>query len=83
VSGYLLRVLIAIDQLGNAVLGGRPDQTISARCWEHRSRSRAHGLACMSIDLLFSSLGSMPQHCRRAYLAERMRIHNNYHTDYD
>jgi hypothetical protein len=28
---YFWNVLIAIDQLGNAVLGGNPDETISSR----------------------------------------------------
>ncbi len=28
---YFLNILIAIDQLGNAVLGGDPDETISSR----------------------------------------------------
>jgi len=28
---YLLNVLIAIDQLGNAILLGHPDETISSR----------------------------------------------------
>lgn len=28
---YLLNILIAIDQLGNAILGGDPDETISSR----------------------------------------------------
>ena len=29
---YLLNILIAIDQLGNAILFGDPDETISSRC---------------------------------------------------
>lgn len=29
---YLLNILIGIDQLGNAILGGDPDETISSRC---------------------------------------------------
>lgn len=29
---YILNLLISIDQLGNAVLGGDPDETISSRC---------------------------------------------------
>lgn len=31
-KGYLVNVLVAIDQLGNAILGGDPDETISSRC---------------------------------------------------
>jgi len=29
--GYIVRVLIAIDQLGNALTGGHQDETISSR----------------------------------------------------
>ena len=29
VTRYLFRVAISIDQLGNTLLGGRPDETIS------------------------------------------------------
>jgi hypothetical protein len=29
---YILNLLIAIDQLGNAILCGDPDETISSRC---------------------------------------------------
>jgi hypothetical protein len=29
--GYVIRVLIAVDQLGNALSGGFPDETISSR----------------------------------------------------
>ena len=34
---WILKVLIAIDQLGNAITGGNPDNTISARA-AHFSR---------------------------------------------
>jgi hypothetical protein len=30
-EGYLHRVLVALDQFGNVVFGGDPDETISAR----------------------------------------------------
>lgn len=31
IGKYILNVLIGIDQLGNAMLGGDPDETISSR----------------------------------------------------
>lgn len=31
VLSYIIRLLIALDQLGNTLLGGRPDHTISGR----------------------------------------------------
>jgi len=37
-EGYLHRVLVALDQAANVVLGGLPDETISSRCARHRRR---------------------------------------------
>jgi len=31
IKKYILNILIGIDQLGNALLGGDPDETISSR----------------------------------------------------
>ena len=31
--GYGKAVLIGLDQLANAILGGWPDETLSSRCW--------------------------------------------------
>jgi hypothetical protein len=35
---YLVNVLIGVDQLGNTLLGGYPDETISARAGRLRAR---------------------------------------------
>ncbi|MEM9522765.1 MAG: hypothetical protein AAF982_02020 [Pseudomonadota bacterium] len=32
---YIWNLLIAVDQLGNAILFGDPDETISSRCAKH------------------------------------------------
>jgi len=32
IRNYLVRLLIALDQLANVILGGWPDETISSRC---------------------------------------------------
>lgn len=31
IKRYIINILIAVDQLGNALLGGDPDETISSR----------------------------------------------------
>lgn len=36
IKKYVWNVLIAIDQLGNALLGGDPDETISSRAGKSR-----------------------------------------------
>ena len=47
-------ILIALDQLINAVCGGWPDETISSRAW--RWEERASGLGRASSLTPFSSL---------------------------
>jgi len=37
-SKYLLNVLIGLDQLGNSILGGDPDETISSRLGKLKTR---------------------------------------------
>ena len=34
---YLHGLLVACDQLLNALLGGWPDETLSSRCWRWQS----------------------------------------------
>lgn len=36
---WTLNVLIGLDQLGNALLGGHPDETISSRLGKHKARN--------------------------------------------
>lgn len=63
---WLHAVVIALNQLGNAVLGGQPDMTISARA----GIAREHGSgfargACNVLDWLDPRDGDAPQgdHC--------------------
>lgn len=66
-------VLIAFDQLLNAVLGGSADETMSARA--HRMRTKDHrwwGWTANAIDVLFFF---DPDHCRTSYEAELQRRH--------
>ncbi len=61
-------VLIALDQLFNAVLGGAPDETISSRLGRHRARWWGRA-GCAVLDRLDAD------HCRKAVQAERERRH--------
>ena len=66
---YSDKVLIAIDQLCNAILDGYPDETLSARAWRwHRSGKRSW--AYKLIDRIFFWQGA---HCHSAYMSEMMR----------
>ena len=65
---YVRRLLIAVDQLLNTVLGGWPDETLSSRAWRWeldgvRSWPRA------IIDALFFL---EVNHCRESYESERL-----------
>ena len=74
---YLGRLLIAIDQLGNAIAGGNPDATISARLgWLYMNRPTWWTTVLMHIvDATFMPLDGK-NHCLQAYedtLDEPMR----------
>jgi len=38
IAQYVMNVLIAIDQLGNALIGGDPDETLSSRFGKAKRR---------------------------------------------
>lgn len=67
---YVMKVMIAFDQLANAVIGGHPDETLSAaahrRHLEGRSgwRNLINGLFWWQED-----------HCRDAHINEAGRKH--------
>ena len=66
---YLLNVLIAIDQLVNALIGGYPDETLSASAYIGEQEGKPLGRFFRPvIDFLFRPFER--SHCRNAYLAE-------------
>lgn len=71
IERYLHQVVIAIDQLVNALTGGWADETLSARAWRLRER-RGWGIARRVIDALFFW---QEGHCLDAWLYERKRGH--------
>jgi hypothetical protein len=72
---YWLNVLLAIDQLGNAIAGGNPDNTISGRVGffasdDHKSKIKSYWKALERIiDLTFEPLQGT-RHCYRAWQGE-------------
>lgn len=57
---YALNVLVAIDQLGNALLLGAPDETISSRAGKARERGELWGCyLCKVLDWIDT------RHCER------------------
>jgi hypothetical protein len=69
---YFYHLGIAIDQLINAVFGGWPDQTISARAYTNRLELK-WAIAMFLIDLFFSLFGDN-SHCLNAHEEEKKRL---------
>lgn len=67
---YGKAVLVALDQLVNALCGGWPDETISSRAW----RLELAGVRSWPrrvIDLAARLFGDR-DHCRESYESERL-----------
>jgi hypothetical protein len=67
---YVKRVLIAIDQLFNALVFGQPDETLSARAY--RLKDEGWWLAYVGINGLFFW---QKNHCKGSYMSEVLRKH--------
>jgi len=61
---YLLNILIAIDQLLNALLFGDPDETLSSRMGKYVVRGRGFipCVLCKLLDMVFSE----KDHCKNS-----------------
>lgn len=68
---YWLRLLIATDQWFNTLLGGMPDETISAKLWRNRDRQPYKTLQII-VDRVF---WFDPEHCKSSYMSE---LHGKY-----
>ncbi len=66
---HVLNILIALDQLINTLVGGYPDETLSASAWLGEREGKWFGRIFRPIiDFLFLPLER--NHCRRAFEAE-------------
>ena len=75
-GAYLTRVLIALDQLGNALAGGSPVETISARAARGtRAHKRGWCYLCRLLALFQS------HHCVIALRDESSRLEAQEHID--
>lgn len=66
----LKQIAIAVDQLGNTMLGGWADETLSARAYRNRYSSNGWWLLYSLINHVFFW---MPDHCRAAFESEKAR----------
>jgi hypothetical protein len=67
---YLKNVLVGLDQMANAVLGGWPDETFSARCWRCREKQPWKVLRAVNDGPFFFQRN----HCQSAFESERLRM---------
>ena len=65
----LKQVAIAVDQLANTLLGGQPDETLSARAWRLRNKPYWKTFRKI-IDFIFFW---DPDHCYTSYVSEVLR----------
>lgn len=64
-------VLIAFDQLGNAILGGWPDETISSRAWRWHTSGKRHWPRRLIDALFFLDREGGKRHCELSFDSER------------
>ena len=64
---YWKAVLVALDQLVNAILGGWPDETFSSRCWRWSLAGRDWPSRIVDGLLWLDS-----NHCQESYESERL-----------
>lgn len=81
---YIFRILVALSQLGNTLLGGYPDESMSARAWRTARAGRLPGAITRPlIDFVFFvvTFGRDKNHCRNAYESEKLRrqFPDHYH----
>ena len=61
-------ILIALDQLVNALCNGWPDETLSSRAWRWEQSGKRAWPRKMIDALLFFD----PDHCRASYESEKL-----------
>lgn len=67
-----LQILIAFDQLINALLWGYADETLSARAYRHAEIKKDRRWPMMLINSLFFW---QDNHCKQSYESELKRAH--------
>lgn len=71
---YVHNLFCAVDQVGNALLGGWADETLSSHSYRLNRDGKFWGWLMHPINLLFFWQG--PGHCKRAYEHECERYNS-------
>lgn len=71
IKSYIFHILVAIDQLLNAIFAGYADETLSARAWRAEQKRKIFGILFRPIidTIMFFEV----DHCKRAHEAELNR----------
>lgn len=70
---WVVQVLIALDQLVNALIGGYADETLSSSAYRMEREGKLAGRIFRTlIDGLFWPF--QHDHCRKAYMSEVIRL---------
>ena len=70
---YLKNILIGVDQLANAILGGAVDETLSSRCYRNGRKYWYAKIGQIILDFIFRPWGK--NHCYESYMSEVNRNH--------
>ena len=68
VRDWWQKVLVALDQLANALAGGWPDETISSRAW----RWEKNGTRAWTRKVIDALFFWDAEHCRESYESEKL-----------
>ena len=63
-KNYLWNLLISIDQLGNTLLGGDPDETLSSRCAKCMYYTKKYCVLCNLFCKIADKID--PNHCEKS-----------------
>ena len=75
---YAVGILIAVNQLGNALTGGNPQESISSRLGDARqSGHRFARIACSVLEVLDFHDPARPDHCDEAMRQHVERLRDN------
>ena len=70
------QIIIALDQLANALTWGWADETFSARCWRLRKTNCFWALSRRLVDVVFFwDTKEGMKHCQWAFENEQKRVH--------
>lgn len=70
IKKYVYHVLVAIDQLFNALTGGAADETLSSRTYRGARLAQKPKTRWKVLYTLINGLFFDRQHCRQAYISE-------------